>query len=419
MALDGRRALFISYNGMFEPLGQTQVIPYLTKLAKQGVAVTLLSFEKPEGLSPQTCSELQERLSALKIEWHWLRYHRRPTLAATAFDVAMGIRYANRLVQKNQIELVHARGHIPATIALWLKRRRGVKMIFDLRGLMAEEYADANHWKEGGVPYRITKATERRILENTDAIVTLTDRIWPIIKTWRGLNGRAVVHQVIPCCVDLSTFRFSSADRQRRRTELGLSDQFTIVYSGSLDGWYVTEKMADFFASIIRRQPNAHLLWLTRGSRERVEALMRERAVGNSNFSIRSVTSSDVPSYLSAADAGISFIKPCFSKLASSPTKNGEYLACGLPLILNAGIGDSDTLATDWNVGALVTEFTEVSYSQAIDKIEQLTREPDIRTKTRSVAKELFDLEAVGAERYALLYEKVLEETAQSSTPQG
>jgi glycosyltransferase involved in cell wall biosynthesis len=146
---------------------------------------------------------------------------------------------------------------------------------------------------------------------------------------------------------------------------------------------------------------------------------MRERAVGNSNFSIRSVTSSDVPSYLSAADAGISFIKPCFSKLASSPTKNGEYLACGLPLILNAGIGDSDTLATDWNVGALVTEFTEVSYSQAIDKIEQLTREPDIRTKTRSVAKELFDLEAVGAERYALLYEKVLEETAQSSTPQG
>ena len=410
MALDGRRALFISYNGMFEPLGQTQVIPYLTELAKQGVAITLLSFEKPNAISAESCRDLQQRLSAQKIEWHWLRYHRRPTLAATAFDVVCGIRYANRLVEKNHIELIHARGHIPATIALWLKRRRAIKMIFDLRGLMAEEYVDANHWKEGGLPYRVTKTTERRILESTDAIVTLTERIWPIIKNWRGLRGRAVHHQVIPCCVDLSTFKFSAEDRLRRRTELRLNDQFTVVYSGSLDGWYVTEKMADFFACIVRRQPSAHLLWLTMGSRERVEALMRERGIGSSNFSVRSVTSSDVPSYLSAADAGISFIKTCFSKLASSPTKNGEYLACGLPLILNAGIGDSDALASDWNVGALVTEFTDENYSQAIDKIEQLTRDPEIRNKARSVAKHLFDLKSVGTERYTELYERVLED---------
>jgi glycosyltransferase involved in cell wall biosynthesis len=146
------------------------------------------------------------------------------------------------------------------------------------------------------------------------------------------------------------------------------------------------------------------------GSQERVEALMRERGIGSSNFSVRSVTSSDVPSYLSAADAGISFIKTCFSKLASSPTKNGEYLACGLPLILNAGIGDSDALASDWKVGALVTEFTDENYSQAIDKIEQLTRDPEIRNKARSVAKHLFDLESVGTERYTQLYERVFED---------
>ena len=410
MALEGRRALFISYNGMFEPLGQTQVIPYLTELAKQGVAITLLSFEKPNAISVESCRDLQQRLNAQKIEWHWLRYHRRPSLAATAFDVAAGIRYATRLVRRNQIELIHARGHIPAAIALWLKRRRGIKMIFDLRGLMAEEYADANHWHEGGVLYRVTKATERRILENTDAIVTLTERIWPIIKNWRGLNDRAVHHQVIPCCVDLSTFKFNLEDRQRRRSELGLNDQFTVVYSGSLDGWYVTEKMADFFACVVRRKPSAHLLWLTMGSRERVEALMRERGIGNSNFSVRSVRSSDVPSYLSAADAGISFIKKCFSKLASSPTKNGEYLACGLPLILNADIGDSDALAVDWNVAALVTEFTDENYSKAIDKIEQLASDPEIRNKTRSVAKHLFDLKSVGTERYTHLYDRVLED---------
>src|SRR5262245_59326114 len=87
MALDGRRALFISYNGMFEPLGQTQVIPYLTELAKRGLVVTLLSFEKPGSLTEESCQRLRERLRSLSIEWHWLRYHRRPTLAATGFDV--------------------------------------------------------------------------------------------------------------------------------------------------------------------------------------------------------------------------------------------------------------------------------------------------------------------------------------------
>jgi glycosyltransferase involved in cell wall biosynthesis len=408
MALDGRRALFISYNGMFEPLGQTQVIPYLSELAKRGVSVTLLSFEKPQTLTAEKCRALREKLSKQKIEWHWLRYHRKPTLAATAFDVLAGIRYAKRLVRQNQIEIVHARAYIPATIALWLKRRQGVKMIFDLRGLMAEEYRDADHWKEGGVPYRVTKSTERRILETTDAVVTLTDRIWPIIRDWRGLSGRKVHHEVIPCCVDLSSFKFSAEDRKRRRAELGLMDQFTLVYSGSLDGWYLTDKMADFFASLVKRLPNAHLLWLTMGSRERVEGLMRELGIGDSNFSVHSVASSEVPAYLSAADAGISFIKPCFSKLASSPTKNGEYLACGLPLILNAGIGDSDALATEWNIGALVTEFTEENYSQAIDKIDQLASDPNVRTTARSVAKQLFDLESVGGVKYAALYERVL-----------
>lgn len=46
MSLEGRRVLFISYNGMLEPLGQTQVLPYLRKLAQHGVQFTLLSFER-------------------------------------------------------------------------------------------------------------------------------------------------------------------------------------------------------------------------------------------------------------------------------------------------------------------------------------------------------------------------------------
>ena len=409
--LEGRRVMFISYNGMLDPLGQTQVLPYLRQLAKKGVRFTLLSFERERAFTAEgteKCEELRRELETQGIEWHWLRYHQRPSIPATIYDVLAGIRKASALVKRNKIEMVHARGHIPGTIAAALKRRFGIKMIFDLRGLMAEEYVDAEHWREMSLPYRLTKTAECRILAATDAIVTLTERIWPIIREWDGLRGRTPQHEVIPCCVDLARFQFSGEERARRRNELGLADQFTIVYSGSLDGWYLTEKMADFFASFVKRNPKAHLLWLTTGSQDRVRELMNSRGVGAELYSVRSAASADVPSYLSAADAGLAFIKRCFSKLASSPTKNGEYLACGLPLIINAGIGDSDALIDDWQAGVLLEEFTEEEFAGAGEHIEAMAAEPDARAKARRVAEQLFHLENVAGERYASLYQRVL-----------
>ena len=410
-SLDNRRVLFISYNGMLEPLGQTQVIPYLRELAKRGVKFSLLSFEKDKAFTQegqQACLELKAQLRDQGIEWHWLRYHQRPSLPATIFDVLAGVRFAGPLVRQNKIELVHARGYIAATIAMALKRKFGVKMIFDIRGLMAEEYVDSDHWPKGGLRYRVTKAVERRILAATDAVVTLTERIWPIIKEWKGLKGRKVPHAVIPCCVDLSFFKFNEQQRSRLREELDLDDRFTLVYSGSLDGWYLTEETADFFAAIVRKRPDAHLMWLTMGSPERVRQLMSTRGISEDHYSIRAVAPKEMPSYLAAGDVGISFIKRCFSKLASSPTKNAEYLACGLPIVINSGIGDSDGLIQEPFAGILLDDFNAGDFDDAWNAIERLVREPKLKTKTRIVAEKMFDLESVGAERYERLYQAVL-----------
>jgi glycosyltransferase involved in cell wall biosynthesis len=410
-ALQGRQVLFISYNGMLDPLGQTQVLPYLRELAKKGVQFTLLSFEKPHAFEPAGVAKseaLRDELQTQGIDWHWLRYHQRPSLPATMYDVLAGYREARSLVKRKQIEMVHARGHIPATIAVWLKVWLDTKLIFDLRGLMAEEYVDAEHWRKGNLPYRITKSMEVKILAAADAIVTLTERVWPIISEWEGLRGRTPHHEVIPCCVDLARFRFSEQERARRRKELGLDDQFTIVYSGSLDGWYLTDTMADFFASVVRRNPKAHMLWLTTGSHDRVRELMRGRNISKENFSVLSVAAADVPSYLAAADAGLSFIKRCVSKVASSPTKNGEYLACGLPVIINEGIGDSDALVDQWQAGVLIEEFNETEFEAAAREIEAMVVAPEARVKARRVAEQLFHLETVGGARYAALYERVL-----------
>jgi len=167
--------------------------------------------------------------------------------------------------------------------------------------------------------------------------------------------------------------------------------------------------MCDFFVTLRAQKPNAFFLWLTPGSRERITKLMNDRGISKKDFQIVSVPASDVPSYLSAADAGLAFIKPCFSKQASSPTKYAEYLGCGLPLIINAGIGDSDALINAEKVGALVTRFDQEEYARAVSLIEAMTKDVEqTRRHTRDVAERLLDVRRVGRERYVELYEQVL-----------
>ena len=91
-----------------------------------------------------------------------------------------------------------------------------------------------------------------------------------------------------------------------------------------------------------------------------------------------------------------------YSKQASSPTKNAEYLACGLPFIANRGVGDVDKLIEENGVGALIYAFSEDEFIRALNEVATLG---DISDNCRSVAAELFDLETVGGQRYRRLYQ--------------
>ena len=79
-------ALYICYFGLREPLVQTQVLPYVRELVAGGVRMSLLTFEP----RPFDQDEWRERLRAEGIAWHALRYHKRPTLPATLYDIVRG-----------------------------------------------------------------------------------------------------------------------------------------------------------------------------------------------------------------------------------------------------------------------------------------------------------------------------------------
>ena len=406
------KSLYICYFGVREPLVQTQVIPYLRELVKGGHEMSLVTFEPTVPTSPgKTEEEIKNDLAEQGIDWYRLTYHKRFSALATAYDIFQGSLFVRRMIRKKQLDILHGRVHVPTLMGALGRKfsRRKPKLLFDIRGFFPEEYTDAGIWPENGLLYRGAKRVERWLLRVSDGFVVLTERARDILfpgsaPSGRDAAGRPV--EVIPCCVDLT--RFNSANgsaREETRGKLGLDGRFVAAYVGAFGGWYLTKETADFFGELKRQRPETFAMILTQSKPEAIESLMRERGFGPDDLLITKVSPIEIPKYLSGADAAVSFIKNCYSKQASSPTKNAEYLACGLPIIANSGIGDTDLHIKSKGIGALIDEFSDTGISSAISALQGLG---NINELCRRTAKELFDLETVGGERYRRIYDRII-----------
>jgi len=412
-------ALYICYFGLREPLVQSQVLPYLRGLAATGMDLTLLTFEpKVPSWSSVERQEWRENLRKQGLRWIWLRYHKFPSLPATVYDILLGNFVSCSLVVKYRIGVIHARGHVPAAMALLARMLGLANLIFDIRGFMPEEYIDAGVWPVGGVLYRITKFVERRLLAASDAFVVLTHRAREILFPGCSVTdsiGRPL--EVIPCCVDMDKFGEATAElRNSVRNKLSVNGRRVLAYVGALGGWYLSAEMADFIALAHERDPTTFALVLTqsRAHAESFRSRLGQLGLSPGDYWVGTVSPSEVPDYLAAADFAFCFIKPGYSKLSSSPTKIGEFLASGLPVLCNVGIGDIDELLVRNRVGVLVEAFGHPSYIRALDDLDALAADTTVRQRCRAVARRCFDLETIGSTRYHSLYIRVHNRGGQS-----
>lgn len=394
--------LYLCYLSLEDPLVHSQVVAYLAGLAERGHVVHLMTFEPR--LSPQRSRQFAEELRRRGIAWHRRRYHKRPSLPATTFDVLAGGLAAARLVRRHRLDAIHARNHMPAAMAMIAARLAPSRLIFDIRGLMAEEYADAGHWKRGGVPYRLTQWVQRAALRRADGVVTLTEAVRPHLSAAKAGPETTFV---IPCCADFERIAERSPERAAARAELGLGDRPAMVYVGKFTGWYMEREMADFVDAARRSEPELLFLIVTQADPAPMLRELDRCGIGPDDYRVLRAELEDVGRYLAAADAGLSFVRPCFSKISSSPTKIGEYLAAGLPVVSTAGIGDVDALLRDNRVGALVGDFSTGAYEAAVGAVRELREEPGARQRCAAVAQENLSLREVGIPRYDALYRRL------------
>lgn len=399
------RTLYISYDGVLEPLGESQVVAYLERLARVAQPV-LVSYEKPKDLRDNgRVGRMAARLRAAGVSWVPLRYHKRPPILSTLWDVVRGLLAGQRLCRSRRIALAHARGYVPALIALCLKGLAGTKFIFDMRGFWADEKVDGGHWRRDSRIYAVTKWCERRFYERADAIVSLTHEG---VKAIPDLGYRIPPQTpilVIPTCADLERFAPGPKD-QALAARLGLAGHRVVGCVGTMHNWYLRQPMLDYLACLARWDPALRMLIVTRDDHEQLRRDAVAAGVPVDRLVLIEAPFSAMPAHMRLMDLGMFFIKVCFSKRGSAATKLGEFLGCGVPVIINDGVGDSSWIVRDHRVGVVLQDMRRDAYATSLPAVRALLDDPQVSARCRDAARRYFDLD-VGARQYADLYRRL------------
>lgn len=375
-----QKILYISYDGLTDPLGQSQIVTYLIRLAKER-KIFIISFEKEKPFV-QHGERISQLLKESGIVWLRKNYTKKPPIFSTVKDVIGGIKLAEKTIKQEGIDIVHTRGHIAGLIG-YTALNSQCKFIFDLRGWLPDEMKESGSWK--GFPYtlvyRYFKGKEAQMLRRADKVISLTEHGKDHLVS--SFDKREDEIAIVPTCADHERFRLiSEAERIQVRNELGISEGAKVMlYSGALGGNYPLENLVNAFKAFSRIHQQTFLLILSKDGIGNLSSEIHSLGLKKGSFTIFHSSFEEIYRYLNSADIGVIFYKSGFSNIGRSPTKLAEYWACGLPFIINEGIGDVDIL-----------KRREPSALSIVDYEDKGSLETGLRALTESEAGKLRDL---------------------------
>jgi glycosyltransferase involved in cell wall biosynthesis len=395
--------LYIVYWGAAEPLGQALVLPTIDRLASRGADITLVTFEKPADLDrADEMRAIRASLDGAGVLWIPLRYHKRPKVPAKVFDVLHGSLRGVLSRRAGAFDIVHARTFVGGPMGLLAARLLGARLIYHNEGFYPDEQVDGGVWRQGSLPHRIAKALEMRLYAEADAIITLSDRARAIVEGLPAVRAKAAPVVVVPSAVDLERFHPAAGPVPRDAGELRL------IHIGSVGGRYMLDAVGRFVAVASRQVKRTHLRVLTPAAPALVEEMLTRGGLANGYWSSARVPYDDVPAELRRQHAGLSFLTQGISEHGCSPTKVGEYWACGLPVVTTPNVSDHDAIIRRERVGVILEGHSEAAYEKAASDLRRLLREPDLPQRCRRAAEAHYAL-GPACERQLDLYQRLAE----------
>ena len=238
-----------------------------------------------------------------------------------------------------------------------------IKYIFDIRGFWADEKREGNYWKKNSFKYIFFKFIEKKLYRNSSIIITLTKKSIPIIEKKIG-NKNSIPINVIPTCVDIDHYYYVNKDINHKK--------ITFCYLGSIGGWYNFEKCLDF-CEIFNNFYICELKIINHNQNDKIKKVISQHNI-SFEYQVLSLDNYEISKELDCVDFGIFFIDPKPSKIASCPTKMGEFLSKGIYCITNKEIGDSNEILSKFGGGLVLDNLSNNEISKSANNLKNLIK---------------------------------------------
>jgi len=364
---------YITIDSLSEGVGSSQITALISRLSKMGLKINLISYEK---LQPK--SDLVDYYKLLGVVWN-----------AKPFGSQGLIGGIERLISLRQeipkTNLIHARSDIPAVSGI---ASREAPVLWDVRSLWADQKVMIQENLVHSTLYRAYRGLESIAANKSFAMSTLTSAVVPVLE--QRHKKLPELRAIVPTAVDLERFRLESE----------FPTTIKVLFSGTYNDYYDLELSAKFLDELRNLVP-IKIHWA-----RPLESGKTHISVGEEKIipSTQVEMSMLIPDY----SFGVSICKldagPSLS--AAMPTKIGEFLACGRPIVVNKGLGDMDSFINEFNAGVIL-DGTDDNLRAGAASLVSLLSDPETPHRCRALAEKYFSLD-IGAKRYFDIYQKML-----------
>jgi glycosyltransferase involved in cell wall biosynthesis len=395
-----KKVLYITRTGMMEPLGQSQVLPYLKKLSRE-FDITLISFERVANLrASNEVDEIRRECSRNHISWKPKHFRHGWRVLAASWNMAVLFCSAFKEVCLNRPVLIHARAYLPAVVAMSLKSIFSIPFVFDMRALWPEELITSGRLRRASRLHKVILWAEHRCLREAVEVVVLTHAARSYLNDiYPAVPNEKI--SVIPTCADLD--RFSPATQKACNN--------VRIYSciGSvLSGWFRIELLAEFFKVAAARDSDSEFEVVSRDDPAEIRKAMGGDSSFQRRFVVHAAKPAQMPRILSQHTVNVMFYEGgAVSELGRCPTRLAEALGCGLPIVANSGVGDVAEILNNHNIGVVIDEECADWAVDALDRLDQLISDPDLSVRCRQAAEAIFGLDR-GAALYNAIYRRAV-----------
>ena len=389
------KCLYITYDGLLDPLGQSQVLPYIKSLVSKGHTFTIISFEKQDR-SADLIVALEKHLATYGIRWERLTFKKGNLKFFSRVISGVIAIWKNRL--RSKYDVVHLRGFMPA--AIYKASLLRTPFIYDIRAFIGE-WVDIGKIKERTWLGRFLIGLDRRSVESASGLVVLDKSGALLLK--EIYNIPSVPLKIIRTCTDTSLYL-----SKNKKTFTQDDKNFKFVFLGGAIVPYRPDLALKFVYELIKKGLNCHIDFINERDHEQIYLAAKEVNFPIDKINVYKLEKNSIPSALLQFDCGLIFNNPSRWRRVSSPTKFGEYLAAGLHTVALNGISVLEEFSESSGCVDLVSEHDLYRGLPAnkLDRIVENIRTPSRINRCQELARREFSLKIAG-DIYAELYSEM------------